>query len=123
MEQASNNSKRVLIFNPLKRLVNVAQSAFAIAKANDWSVSSIRAACSGAMISYRKLYFRYLDDNIEISMEDLGTLTLEDYDKLCGIERKMYKDKTMSRNDMKYNKRPKERSPYYPFKKPMTNES
>lgn len=123
MEQASNSCRRVLIFNSLKRLVSIAQSAFAVAKANDWNISSIRCACSGKTVSYHNLYFRYLDDDIEVSVDDLGVLDLVDYDKLRGVERKVYPNKNMSRENMKYDKRPREKSPYYPFKHPQNDES
>ena len=123
MPQAVNSAKRVLIFNSLKRLVLIAQSAFAVAKNNDWNVSSIRAACSGKIIAYRKLYFRYLEDDVEVGIDDLGTLSLAEYDSLCEVNRKTYPTSKMSRKGMKYAKRPKEKSPYYPFKNQPTDES
>jgi hypothetical protein len=36
-------------------------------------------------------------------LEDLGNLKLEEYDKLCGVERKVYPDSKMERKGMKYN--------------------
>lgn len=119
MTQESNNIKRVLVFNPFKRLVSIYQSTFAVAKSHDWNLSSIRSACSGKIITYKKLYFRYLDDSIEVGIEDLGTLNLEEYDDLCGVQRKVYPDSKISRKGMKYTKKPKTKSPYYPFNKPL----
>lgn len=123
MAQATNSAKRVLIFNSLKRLVFIAQSAFAVAKNNDWNVSSIRAACSGKIIAYKKLYFRYLEDDVEVGLDDLGVLGLAEYDNLCEVHRKTYPTSKMSRKGMRYAKRPKEHSPHYPFKNPQTDES
>lgn len=117
MTQANNNSKRVLVFNSLKRLIAIHQSAFAVAKANDWNLSSIRSVCSGKTISYKKLYFRYLADDIEVEVADLGTLSLTEYDNLCDVQRKTYPDSSMTRRKMKYQKHPKVKSPHYPFKK------
>lgn len=51
------------------------------------------------------MYFRALDDNIEVTLEDLGVLTLTEYDKLCGVERKVYRTKDMSRVGMRYAKK------------------
>lgn len=116
MMQASNNAKRVLVFNPYKKLINISQSAFAIAKANNWDVAGIRSACNGKTVSYKKLYFRYLDDSVEVGLCDLGVLDLKEYDALCEVERKVYPTPTMTRKDMEYNKKPKEKSPFYPFK-------
>lgn len=105
-----------MVFNPQKRLISINQSAFALAKAHDWNVSSIRAACTGKIISYQKLYFRYFDPNITLEDDDMGKLNLEEYDKLCQVERKVYPNGKMSRKGMKYIKAPKEKSQFYPFK-------
>jgi hypothetical protein len=101
--------KRVLVFNPLKRLVAVFQSVTAAATAFGTSAPSIHDACTGKNISCCELYFRQLDeDKIEIDMlEDLGTLRLEEYDKLVGIKRKYYPNKYMSRVGMEYKKKKK----------------
>lgn len=48
------------------------------------------------------MYFRYLQDDIEVTFEDLGTLRLEEYDQLCGVKRQLYKTKNMSRKGTKY---------------------
>lgn len=110
--------KKVLVFNPLKRLIALNASAYAVAKAFDLSVSSIRAACDGTMVSYSGLYFRYVNKDVKVDIFDLDTLTLEDYDYMCGVVRKIYPSKTMSRVGMRYEKRPKPINPYYPFKPP-----
>lgn len=98
------NRKRVLVFNPLKRLVAIFQSSTAAASAFNTSIVSIHDACTGKNISSCNLYFRHLyEDKVEIdTLEDLGTLRLEDYDKLMGLKRKYYPTKEMSRTGMKY---------------------
>lgn len=53
------------------------------------------------------MYYRTLPDDIEITLDDLGVLRLEEYDQLCGVERKIYETKNMTRVGMKYNKKPK----------------
>lgn len=116
MPAQSKFARRVLCFNPNKKLININQSAFAIAKAYNWNLSSIRAACTGKLIAYQNLYFRYLEDDIEVGFEDLGVLSLEEYDQLCGVNRKTFVTGRMDRKGMEYNKKPKEKSPYYPFK-------
>lgn len=116
MTSTNTTTKRVLVFNPQKRLISINQSAFALARAHDWNVSSIRAACTGKIISYQKLYFRYLAPNITLEDDDMGKLNLEEYDRLCQVERKVYPNGKMSRKGMKYSKAAKEKSPFYPFK-------
>lgn len=100
----NESRKRVLVFNPRKRLIAIFQSTTAAASAFNASAVSIHDACSGKNISCCNLYFRHLcEDKIEIDMlEDLGSLKLEDYDKLLGLERKYYPTKEMSRAGMKY---------------------
>ena len=39
-----------------------------------------------------------------IELSDIGSLKLEEYDKLCGIERQTYPTMAMNRKKWKYNK-------------------
>ena len=96
-------NKRVLVFNPNKRLIAIFISGYAAARAFGLHSQSINFACTGKMISANNNYFRYEDENVEIDESDLGTLKLQEYDKLCGVERKYYNNYSMSRKGMKYN--------------------
>lgn len=100
----SSNPCRILVFNPLKRLVAIYQSTSAAAKAFETRATSIHYVCTGVCMSCKGYYFRHLQDNIEVSLDDLGTLKLEEYDELCGVERKTYRTKNMNRKGMKYKK-------------------
>ena len=55
-------------------------------------------------MSCGKYYFRYFNDNVEIDLSDVGTLKLEEYDKLCGVKRRVYTNIAMNRKNWKYNK-------------------
>lgn len=99
---SNTDAKRVLAFNSCKRLIGVFQSALAAAKALDVHTQSVHYACTGRCIAVGKLYLRHLPDQIEITFEDLGQLRLEEYDKLCGVERKVYPTNKMERKGMKY---------------------
>ena len=100
----NESRRRVLVFNPLKRLVAIFQSCTAAATAFGTSTVNIHDACTGKNISSCNLYFRHLyEDKIESDMlNDLGSLRLEDYDKLMKLQRKYYPTKEMSRVGMKY---------------------
>lgn len=100
--------KRILVFNPLKRLIAIFQSSTAAARAFGIKPNTISCACSGELIACHNLYFRHLQDDIEVTFDDFGTLRVEEYDKLCGVERRYYKTKRMDRTGMKYNKKKKE---------------
>lgn len=108
----SENPKRVLVFNPLKKLIAIVQSCNALALTLGIAPVNVHDACVGKNISCHNLYLRYLDESkIEIDMlEDLGTLRLEDYDKFMGFQRKYYPNKYMSRTGMEYNKSKKKKS-------------
>ena len=105
MGRVSNKPSRILVFNSLKRLIAIFQSVSATAKAFNTSSQSIHYVCTGRCISCQGLYFRHLMDDIEVTFDDLGVLKLEEYDQLCGVERKIYKTKNMSRTGMKYKKK------------------
>jgi len=96
---------RILVFNSLKRLVAVFQSTNAAALAFNVKVQSIHYACTGQCISCQNYYFRHLMDDIEVTWDDLGVLTVEEYDELCGVQRRVYATKNMSRKGMKYKKK------------------
>lgn len=119
MSTISKDTKPILIFNPQKKLISVWGSAFAMAKALNFNVSSIRNACSGKIISYKKLYFRYYDPYFTLELKDYGSLLLSEYDNYCGISRKLYPNSKMERKGMHYKKTPKEKSNYWPFKAPL----
>lgn len=93
----------ILIFNPLKRLVAFFGSENAAAKAFNVSSVSIHLAVAGDIISCSNLYFRKLSEKIEVTFDDFGKLRLEEYDKMCGVKRKYYPTKEMTRKGMKYN--------------------
>jgi hypothetical protein len=102
MSKISSQSKRVLVFNPLKKLIAIYQSAFAASRSFGVQRPSIASVCTGISMSCKGMYFRYLQDDIEVTFEDLGTLRLEEYDQLCGVKRQLYKTKNMSRKGTKY---------------------
>lgn len=99
----------ILVFNPLKRLVAFFGSETAAAKAFNVSSVSIHLAVSGETISCNNLYFRKLSENIEVTFEDFGKLKLEEYDSMCGVKRKYYATKEMTRKGMKYNTKNKKK--------------
>lgn len=94
----------ILFFNPLKRLIAMFNSLSGTASAFGITPQSVHYVCSGKCITCNGLYFRQLKDGVTITFEDLGKLKLQDYDKLCGIERKYYKTGKITRKGMKYNK-------------------
>ncbi len=99
---------KILVFNPLKKLVGIYHSTYATAKSFNTRLQSIKYACDGTCVSCQGHYFRVMDETIGVTLESLGVLTLQEYDRLCGVERKVYRTGKMERKGMRYNKQSKE---------------
>lgn len=100
----SKKAKRILAFNPYKRLVSVFSSQVQAAKLLNLTTPTVKAACDGSSISAKKLYLRWWDPEIEIDIHsEIGELTLLEYDRLCGVNRRTYKNSSMTRKNWKYN--------------------
>lgn len=103
MSTISKIPVRILVFNPLKKLIAIFQSSNAAASALNIKVQSIHYACTGKTITCGDYYVRHLSDEIEVTIDDLGVLTVQEYDQLCGVERKVYPTKNKTRKGMRYN--------------------
>lgn len=102
----SNPVRRILVFDASKKLSFIAQSQVKLAKILGVKTPTVKAACDGNAIQTRGYYLRWWDPEIEINvMEELGKLTLKEYDGLLGVERKVYRDRNMTRKSLrlKYN--------------------
>lgn len=101
-----NLSKKILVFNPEKRLIIIGKSTQSIARALNLRPQSISFAATGKMISTGGYYFRYIPEAIEIEISDIGELNLLDFDQLCGIERKVFKTRKMRKTSYPTKKAP-----------------
>lgn len=98
----TNAARRILIFDASKKLSFIAQSQIKLAKLLGVKTPTVKAACDGAAISTRGYYLRWWDPEIEIDViKELGVLTLQAYDDLLGVERRVYKDRHMTRKSLK----------------------
>lgn len=107
MGRINTTPSRTLVFNPRRKLIAIIQSNTAAANIFKANTQSIHYACNGRCMSCKGFYFRVLDSSIEVTLDDLGVLTLEEYDELCGVDRKIFKNTSMTRKGMKYRKRVK----------------
>ena len=98
-------AKPVLIFNRRKILALIAYSVTESAKISGLKPGNISNVCNGHLMSNGMYYFRYIHENVEIDLSDIGTLKLEEYDKLCGVERPVYATTKMNRKNWKYKKK------------------
>ena len=102
----ANVARRILIFDAAKKLVSIAQSQIKLAKMLGVKTPTVKAACDGSAISTCGYYLRWWAPEIEIDViNELGVLTLKDYDDLLGVNRRVYRDRRMTRKSLrlKYN--------------------
>lgn len=108
MKREWRKARPVLVFNKKKILTLVASSVNEAAKFSHLQPGNISKVCTGTLMSIGMYYFRYIDQEIEIDMSDIGSLKLEEYDKLCGVDRPVYATMKMNRKNWKYNKNKEE---------------
>ena len=100
------DAKQVLVFNGAFTLVAIVRSVKSTYDLTNGNLQAISNACTGRFISTGGFYFRHTDPTIEIEMNDIGTLKLQDYDQMCGVERKYHTvrcmaKKRIARNNLK----------------------
>lgn len=99
----TKEARRILVFNPLKKFIGVFSSQLQAARILGVKTPTIKAACDGTAISTCHLYLRWWNPEIEIDVDkELGVLTLSEYDQLCGVQRRVYKNKRMNREHWTY---------------------
>jgi len=80
-------SKIVLAFNPARILVGVFKSVRAAAELTASMPQGISNTCNGKVYTAAGFYWRHMHPDVEIETSDIGVLRIEEYDKLCGIDR------------------------------------
>ena len=101
-EKKWRKAQPVLIFNRRKLLSLIASSVNEAAKFSGLRPGNISKACTGALISNGMYYFRYIDNSVEVDLSDIGSLKLEEYDKLRGVQRTVYATMAMNRKNWTY---------------------
>lgn len=86
---------KVLVFNAKKILIAICKSSTEAAKLTNSRSQSIYQVCIGTLVATNQMYFRYLIDPLSVKIEDIGVLTVEAYDQMCGVTRKVYKTAEM----------------------------
>lgn len=91
------NPRHVLVFNGQRKLIAIARSSVAIQALTGHTAAAIRKACSGEHVSSKGFYFRYIHEDVIVTLDDLNTLDLQEYDDLCEVTRDYYTVRQMSR--------------------------
>ncbi len=92
------NPKAILCFNPFKRLIGVFRSYREVEKLTGFKHQCILRAVSGDNVSAYGHYWRELDAETILESDDLGHLTLVEYDlNVAKKDRLVYKTAEMGR--------------------------
>lgn len=83
-------SKAVLVFNGAQVLIGIMRSLNAASEFSGGNLQSISYACAGHYISSGGYYYRFIHENVEVGIEDIGSLQIREYDRLCGGEDRKY---------------------------------
>jgi hypothetical protein len=89
--------KNVLVFNGARVLIAVVRSLHSASLLTGGNLQAISFCCTGKYISTGGFYFRHLHAEIEIEMGDLDTLKIEDYDTMCGAQRRYHSVREMAK--------------------------
>lgn len=89
--------KQVLIFNGAYVLIAIARSLRSASEISGSNAQAISFACNGKYISASNLYYRHVHPDIEVEMSDLDTLKIQDYDKMCNVDRRYHSVREMAR--------------------------
>ena len=88
--------KVVLVFNDTRKLIAIVRSLHTTSEIMFGCLQSISFCCTGKYIQSCGYYFRHLDPRVLIEIEDLDSLTVDEYDRICGKERKYYTQRVMN---------------------------
>lgn len=82
------DSKTILIFNHRGLLIALCCSANQLANFGHCHAGNISKVCKGQLETLGGYYFRYANPLYHVTLEDIGTLKLEEYDKATNFQSK-----------------------------------
>lgn len=82
-----NSARKVVVFDKKKRYVGIWSSVSCAASMRGINKKLIHYNCTGKSVIVGEYFFRFYVEELNLSLDDLSELTVEQYDKLCGVER------------------------------------
>ena len=95
MKKQLENNTQVVAFDNQYRLCAIFRSISEASTISGAIRQSIIKAVYGDIISVKGKYWRAVPKDIEIEPDDLGVLSLFDFDEMCGVDRKIYSTRDM----------------------------
>ena len=102
--QSRQEPKGVLVFDPKFDLIAITKNINTAAKLTGSYAVSVWLNVKGDLISTNNLYFRVIPDDIEVDLSDFNSLKLQDFDKLCGLERTYVVPDLLLKRTKRFNK-------------------
>lgn len=96
-QQQLENNTQVIAFNSSYTLCAIFHSISEAATLSGAIRQSIIKAVYGDIISVKGRYWRAVPKDMEIEPDDLGQLSLFDFDEMCGVDRKIYSTRDMKK--------------------------
>lgn len=94
-QQMTDGYTKVVAFDGQYRLCAVFRSINEASSLTGALRQSLIKAAYGEIISVNKRYWRAVPKDVEIEYDDLGSLSLFDFDDMCGVDRKIYATRDM----------------------------
>ena len=98
--QPLENNTQVLAFDCQYKLCAIFRSISEASAISGSIRQSIIKAVYGDIVSVKGRYWRAVPRDIEIEPDDLGQLSLFDFDEMCGTDRKIYASRDMKKGSV-----------------------
>lgn len=97
-EAKQNDATTIVAFDPTYRLVAVFHSISEAAKMTKTIRQSLIKAAYGEIISVANRYWRVLPADFQLEPDDIGQLTIFEFDAAVGEDRRIYATRKMLKN-------------------------
>ena len=95
MNDVNYTPTTLLAFDPSYKLVAIFKSISEAASLTGAVRQSLIKAAYGDIISVNKRYWRVVPEDLQVEPDDIGELSLFDFDSMVGEDRKIYPTKKM----------------------------
>lgn len=100
-KKKSSKNKNIVVFDANLKMVAMFSSCYAAEKTTGISHQMITKACNGTIIAAMGMYWREVDiDQYVLDCDDLGVLTLIEFDREHGVDRLIYATRNMKKNEI-----------------------
>lgn len=99
-QEVNNKSTTIVAFDSSYILVAIFKSISEAATLTNTIRQSLIKAAYGSIISVNKRYWRVVPPDFQIEPDDLGKLTLFEFDEAVGDDRKIYTTRKMLKNSV-----------------------